>query len=209
MAPLQTAMASLTTASFTGACGTTSMPTAYDATHRCYNLAGNGAGKFGFGNSVYALPAGVYFFSGDLRVNGSATITGTGVTWVFLPDPPNFPSTSTLTINGNPLIQITAPTTVNTAQVPAALSSVVNYMGGLLIYYSSSVALNLSGSSTSYFSGTTYAPKADVAYQGSTVSNSCVQVIAAGVTLSGNSYFDNSGCPASTRTESHIVRMVQ
>ena len=35
------------------------------------------------------------------------------------------------------------------------------------------------------------------------------QVIAKGVTLSGNSNFDNSGCPASSKSESHIVRMVQ
>jgi len=205
LAPLQTAMASVTTASFTnGACtlasGTNPPPVPYDATHRCYNRAGTGA-NFKFGNATYNLN-GVYFFSGDLTINGNAVITGTA-TWIFLPG-------ATLTINGNPIIQLTALSTVTAAQVPTALqgSSTLTQMGGLLIYYPTSGNLNLSGNSSSYFSGTTYAPNADVTYQGSTVSNTCVQVIAAGITLSGNSNFDNSGCPASTKTEVHVVKMV-
>jgi hypothetical protein len=207
MAPLQTAMASVTTASFTGACGTTANPpTPYDATdttRRCYNQAGNGGSNFKFENGKTYTLNGVYFFNGSLTVNGNAIITGTA-TLIFLPG-------ATLTINGNPLIQLTALSTVTAAQVPTALqgTSTLTQMSGLLIYYPTAGDLILSGNSTSYFSGITYAPNANVTYQGSTTSNTCVQIIAAGVKLSGNSTFDNSGCPASSKVESHYVRMVQ
>jgi Putative Flp pilus-assembly TadE/G-like len=201
---LNSAMSSLTTASFSGSqCGTTTQPTAYDAGHPCYNQVGNGANRFNFGNQSYPLN-GVYFFSGNLTINGNANITGTA-TLILLPG-------STLTINGNPTIQITAPDSVTTAQVPAALASVVNLMSKLLIYdpETTSAGVRITGSSTSYFNGITYVPNSDVTYQGNTTQNySCVEVIAKGVTLSGNSQLDNSGCPASVTPRSQYVRLVQ
>jgi hypothetical protein len=201
---LKTAMASVSTASFSGSCNTTAQPTAYDATHHCYNNVGNGANKFNFGNSTYNLN-GVYFFNGNLTISGSAVITGTA-TLILMPG-------SSLTINGNPTIHLTALSSVTTAQVPAALTSVVNLMSDLLIYdpetTNGNQTVTISGNSTSYFTGVTYAPNADVVYQGSTVSATCVEVIAKGVTLSGNSNFDNSGCPASVTPHSQYVRLVQ
>jgi len=118
---------------------------------------------------------------------------------------------ASLTINGNPTIQINALTSVSTTQVPAALASVVNLLAGLLIYdpETSSSGVKITGSSTSYFNGITYVPNSDVTYQGSTQSYSCVEVIAKGVTLAGNSNFDNSGCPASVKAQSQYVRLVQ
>jgi Flp pilus assembly protein TadG len=199
---LNSAMSSLSAASFTGSsCNTTAQPTAYDATHKCYNNTGNGANKFNFGNATYNLN-GVYFFNGNLTISGSAVIKGTA-TLILLPG-------STLTINGNPTIQLSALTTVTTSQVPAALTSVVSLMSNLLIYDPETTSgVKISGNSTSYFTGITYAPNADVVYQGSTVSSTCVEVIAKGVTLSGNSNFDNSGCPASSKIVSQYVRLVQ
>jgi Flp pilus assembly protein TadG len=200
-------MASLSAASFTASpasCNTTAQPTAYDAAHKCYNLTGNGAGKFNFGNSTYNLN-GVYFFSGNVTISGSAVITGTA-TLILMPG-------STLTINGNPSINLTAPSSITTDQVPIALQSVVSLMRSLLIYdpqtTSGNESVQISGNSTSSFTGITYAPNADVVYQGSTVSSTCVEVIAKGVKLSGNSNFDNSGCPASVKPVSQYVRMVQ
>lgn len=201
---LNSAMSSLSTASFTASCNTTAQPTAYDATHKCYNNTGNGANKFNFGNTTYPLN-GVYFFNGSLTISGSAVITGTA-TLILLPG-------SSLTINGNPTIQLTALSSVTTAQVPAALTSVVSLMSNLLIYdpqtTSGNQSVKISGNSTSSFTGITYLPNADVVYQGSTVSSTCVEVIAKGVTLSGNSNFDNSGCPASSKIVSQYVRLVQ
>src|SRR5262249_46343961 len=71
---LNSAMSSLSTANFSGKCSTP--PQAYGPGSTCYNLVGNGNGKFSFGNSSYPLN-GVYFFSGNLIINGGATITGT------------------------------------------------------------------------------------------------------------------------------------
>lgn len=205
---LNSAMSSLTTANFSGSCpsGNFDLPTAYDTTagQTCVNAGftfkSNGAPTK---DGKYPLN-GVYFFSGSLTIQ-SAEITGTA-TWILLPG-------ATLTINGNPTIQLTALDTVSTTQVPAALTSVVGLMSKLLIYDPETTASNqsvtISGNSTSYFNGIVYAPNASVVYQGSTASYTCVQVIAKGVTLSGNSNLDNSGCPASSKIESHIVRLVQ
>jgi hypothetical protein len=200
---LNSAMSKLSAASFTGgACGTTAQPTAYSAATPCYNLVGNGKGKFSFAsNQTYPLN-GVYFFSGAITINGNPTITGTA-TLILLPG-------STLTITGTPTIQLTALDTVTTAQVPTSLSSFVTQMSKLLLYDpETSSNLNITGSSTSYFNGITYAPNADVTYQGNTSQNySCVEVIAKGITLSGSSNLDNSGCPPASKPTSQYVRMV-
>jgi hypothetical protein len=156
---------------------------------------------------------GVYFFSGDLKIQ-SVTITGTA-TLILLP--PKFlnngDSGATLSIIGGPTIQLTALSSVSSAQVPPALTSVLGLMSKLLIYDPETTAknktVNISGNSSSFFTGITYAPNASVQYTGSNVSSTCTQVIAKGVTLSGNSNFDNSGCPATAKAEIHIVRMVQ
>jgi Putative Flp pilus-assembly TadE/G-like/Putative Tad-like Flp pilus-assembly len=200
MSGLDSAMSSLTTASFSGTCGSTL--TAYGpGSAACYN---NG---FTFGNQTYNLN-GVYFFAGNLNIQGNANITGTA-TLILLPNPP-FAKPS-LTVSGNPTIQITAPTSVTTTQVPAALASVVGLMSKLLIYDPEAYSKNgvtISGNSTNYLSGIVYVPNTPVTYQGSTVSSTCTEIIAYGVTLSGNSNFDNSTCSASVTPTSRIVRLV-
>ncbi|WP_262049127.1 pilus assembly protein TadG-related protein [Bradyrhizobium sp. Bra78] len=205
---LDAPMSTLTLASFTGKCPSAGnpAPTAYGPTTKCVNDAftfKNNGGPTGNGN--YPLN-GVYFFSGKLTIQ-SSTITGTA-TLILLPG-------ATLTVTGNPQIQITALSTVSSTQVPAALAStsVLNLMSKLLIYdpeiTTNNKSVTISGNSSSYFNGIAYAPNADVVYQGSTQSYTCVEVIAKGVTLSGNSNFDNSGCPASVTIQSQIVRLVQ
>ncbi|MBR0975327.1 pilus assembly protein TadG-related protein [Bradyrhizobium japonicum] len=203
---LNAAMSTLSTGSFSGPCGTTL--TAYDATHKCYNDMGNGANKFKFGNQTYNLN-GVYFFNGPVTIGGGTTLKtlpGSSTTLILLPG-------ATLTINGGPVIQISASSTVVSTQVPAALASVVNLMSQLLIYdpekTNKNQSVSLTGNSANYFNGIAYFPNADVVYQGSTQSYTCVEVIAKGITLSGNSNFDNSGCPASGKIQSQIVRLVQ
>jgi hypothetical protein len=203
---LNSALSNLSTASFSGACGTTAQPTAYSAATPCYNLVGNGNGKFSFAaNTTYPLN-GVYFFSGNITIGGNTTINGTA-TLILLPG-------STLTINGTPTIQLTALDPVTTAQVPTSLSSVVSSMSKLLLYDPETTPnpnnpVKITGSSTSYFNGITYAPNADVTYQGNTSQTyTCVQVIAKGITLAGNSNLNNLGCPPSSTPQSFYVRLL-
>ncbi|WP_426442450.1 pilus assembly protein TadG-related protein [Bradyrhizobium genosp. P] len=207
---LNSAILSLTKADFSGgACGSTLKaygPTTA-TTSPCYN---NG---FPAGNQTLN---GVYFFTGNVTISGSVTVTGTA-TLILLG--PKFLSNgdkgATLTFNGNPTIQITALSSVSSTQVPTKLatSSILSLLSGLLIYDPETTSKNqtvtISGNTTSSFTGITYLPNADVVYQGSTVSSTCVEVIAKGVTLSGNSNFDNSGCPASSKIVSQYVRLVQ
>ncbi|MGY4161276.1 MULTISPECIES: pilus assembly protein TadG-related protein [unclassified Bradyrhizobium] len=204
---LDTAIAALTKASFSGgSCG--SSLKSYSATNSsttgpCYNTSWP---------SGSATLSGVYFLTGNIRINGSVTISGT-TTLILMP--PKFLNNgdqgASLTISGNPTIQLNALSSVSTSQVPPALSSVVGLMAGLLIYDpESSTNVNITGSSTTYFNGITYLPNADVTYQGNTSQTaSCVEVIAKGITLSGSANFDNSGCPASVTARSKYVRMVQ
>ena len=57
----------------------------------------------------------------------------------------------------------------------------------------------MNGSNNSGFKGAIYAPAADVSYAGGAGgSSTCTRMIAASITLTGNSTatFNNSGCPA-------------
>ena len=62
--------------------------------------------SFNPGNGTTTLAAGVYYLnSTSLSTNGNTTITGTGVTLIFTGTTPG-----TLTMNGNSVISLTAPT---------------------------------------------------------------------------------------------------
>jgi hypothetical protein len=207
---LSSAILSLRAADFSGACGSTLKaygPTSA-TTGPCYNN--------GFPSGDQTLN-GVYFFTGNVTISGSVTITGTAT--LILLGPMflnNGDQGATLTFNGNPTIKLTALSSVSSTQVPSKLTtpvSILPLLSGLLIYDPETTGKNqsvtISGNSTSFFTGITYAPNADIVYQGSTVSSTCVEVIAKGVTLSGDSNFDNSGCPASSKIVSQYVRLVQ
>ncbi len=205
---LDPAVLSLTTADFSGgACGSTLK--AYGPTSACYNTS------FPAGNQTLN---GVYFFAGNgsVTISGSVTITGTATLILLGPKfLNNGDKGATLAFNGNPTITLTALSSVSATQVPTKLTtpSILALLSGLLIYDPETTDKNhvvtISGNSTSSFTGVTYAPNADIVYQGSTVSSTCVEVIAKGITLSGNSNFDNSGCPASSKIVSQYVRLVQ
>jgi hypothetical protein len=217
---LNSAIASLTQASFTGGtCGPTL--TAYGpasaATGPCYNNGWNPPS-----NGSVTL-SGVYFIDGAVTISGTVTITGTA-TLILLPRTtgPNHFSGGSLQINGNPTIQLTGPSSVSTTQVPPSLASVVTdppgLMDNLIIYdpetTNGNQTVKITGSSTSNFNGISYLPNADVQYQGSTAQNNgCVEVIAKGITLSGNSNFDNTNCPSTNPgpriAPINVVRLVQ
>jgi hypothetical protein len=179
---LDSAMSSLTASNFSGnQCNSGGLPVAYDNSS-CYN------GGFSFkSNNSYNLN-GTYFFNGPVTIGGSATITGTATLVLF--------GSATLTISGNPTIQLTAE---KSPTVPPALSSVQSLMTDLLIYdpepYSKN-GVNVTGNSTSYFNGIVYVPNSPVTYTGNSqlTSSGCSEVIAYAVTFSGNTNLDETKC---------------
>jgi hypothetical protein len=209
LSDLKTAMDALTTTATNfpnGAC-TSSTPTSYE-TGKCYNV-GKGNGKLFATNTVLS---GTYYFTGNVTLNGSPTISGTA-TLIFF-------AGATLTITGTPLFQLTAMTHTTPPSPPAwpsVLDPVANLMNGLLIYDGeaySKKGVNISGNSASYFDGTVYVPNTPVTYGGNSVTrppgDGCYQVIAYAVNFQGNTYLDNKGCPGSGAQQPDVqtVRLV-
>jgi hypothetical protein len=60
-------------------------------------------------------------------------------------------------------------------------------------------------------SGVFYLPNASLNYQGTSTGSvsTCTELIAASITLSGTSSFDNSGCPTPIKLTSQIVALVK
>jgi hypothetical protein len=185
---LDSAMSSLTTSDFSGPCGSTDAKgkftpilTAYTPTTPCYNTG-----------SPSGVLNGTYFFNGPVTISGNTTISGTANLILF--------GGATLSISGNPSIQLTASTN---PQVPPTLSSVQSLMTGLLIYdpeapKNGSFTVNITGDSNSYFNGIVYVPNSPVTYTGNSgataPSPGCYQVIAYAITFSGNTNLDNRNC---------------
>ncbi|WP_342710737.1 pilus assembly protein TadG-related protein [Bradyrhizobium sp. B124] len=176
-----------------GSCGGTVK--SYE-TGACYNTA----------TSLPSTLSGTYYFTGNVRINGSPTITGTA-TLIFF-------SGGSLTITGNPTIQLTA---MKSPTGPSALSaSAKALMKDLLIYDDESTpgGVNISGSSTSYFNGTVYVPNSPITYAGNSSgapATGCYQVIAYSVKFQGNTSLDNSNCTGdgAVRPNIQTVRLVQ
>lgn len=148
---------------------------------------------------------GVYYLSGNFKINGSTSITGTA-TLVLLPG-------STFSISGNAKFDVSAETTISSTSVPAALSSaypsVASLLSGVLVFDPESGSVKISGNSLNVFNGVMYFPNADVTFTGSTNVPSCTELIAYGVSFTGSAAFNNSGCPASDFIFSQYVSLVQ
>jgi hypothetical protein len=218
---LQAAISSLVPATDfpDGACGVPSGNTitlpAYGSPKKCYYNASLFAA-----NTTYLLN-GVYFFDGQINIGGNDTIQNTTngtATLIFLPATFLNPGGS-LRVTGNPTIQLTAPnlSQLSSMQVPAALatSTIQKLMIDLLIYDPEAGNVKLVGDSSSYFNGTVYAPNADVTYGGNSSASApvsgCYQVIAKGVTFSGNTNLDESKCQSDNAVQPNVftVRLVQ
>jgi hypothetical protein len=122
------------------------------------------------------LNPGVYYLQDDLSVQGSATLTGTGVTLVFTSG--NGTKYASANISGSATINLTAPTTGPTA--------------GIVVFgdrsMPSDTSFKLNGGSTQYFGGAVYLPAAAIDYAGGAgTSTNCTQIIGNTVTFSGNS----------------------
>ncbi|MGY3234478.1 MULTISPECIES: pilus assembly protein TadG-related protein [unclassified Bradyrhizobium] len=201
LSALKTQLSALTTSNFTGGtngqCSSAGV-TSYES-GTCYN-AGN--------VSLSGTLSGTYYFNGNVTIKSSSTtVSGTATLILF--------GGATLTINGGPTIQLTG---MKSPTGPSVLSSVLSLMTDLVIYDGESNTkngINVSGSSTSYFNGTVYAPNALVNYAGNSTSSApspgCYQVIAYAVNFQGNTTLDNSKCVSDSSVTPNVqtVRLVQ
>jgi hypothetical protein len=153
------------------------------------------------GNNTITLSGGVYFISGPLQLKGSTSITGTA-TFILLPG-------ASFDMRGTGTINLTANSSVTTAQLPAALQPYISLFGNMAIYDLDSSAVTFGGNSNITFNGNMYLPNTAVTFQGNPTVGACGELIAASVAFNGNATFDNSGCSANTRPNGQVVMLVQ
>lgn len=149
------------------------------------------------GNSTYTLDPGVYYLNNtDLRTNGTITLSGTGVTFVFTGTNPG-----SLQTNGNATIQLTAPTSGT-------------YEKMLFIQAPNATVDNLNivtGSASSKYDGAMYFPRGLVSFTGSSgASTKCAMLVAKKADFSGNANLQNdlAGCVANKTVKGKMVRLV-
>jgi len=124
------------------------------------------------------LNPGIYIIDrGDLQVNGGATLRGTGVTIVLTSSTGS--NYATLHINGNSVVNLTAPTSGPTQ--------------GMVFYQDrradSSGSNVFNGGSSQSLTGALYFPNQGVTFNGgaSTASNGCTQLVAGSMAFQGDS----------------------
>lgn len=122
-----------------------------------------------------SLAAGTYYFqSASIRINGNASISGSGVT-LFLD------ANSSLDITGTPSINLTAPSS-------GALTGIVLFQSRS----ATGASLSISGNSTVSLDGVLYAPATSVTFTGNGTTTNPARygsVIASQVHFTGNSAF--------------------
>jgi Flp pilus assembly protein TadG len=123
-------------------------------------------------SGVTHLNSGRYCVSGDFKVNGGETLTGSGVLIIMV--------SGDVTFNGGATIQLSGP---------PGPQSVSNPYGGLFLYMpmSNSGTITINGNSNSGFTGSILAPAADISINGTGGTGLHGQVIGYTVDLSGTS----------------------
>lgn len=177
--------------------------TAYSASTPCTN------NNFTLnGNTDLILAGGVYFFSGTLKINGSASILGTAL-FIMLPN-------STFNMKGTGHISITGNSSVSNSQLPVALQPDAGLFADMALYDLSTNAVTIGGNGNVVtFGGTMYAPNAAVTFQGNptiTFANGtqCGELIAKSIAFNGNATFNDNGCPGTvTPKAAAFVQLVQ
>jgi hypothetical protein len=158
------------------------------------------AGVYCKGLSVNAgatltLNPGIYYIDqGSFTANGGATINGQGVTLVFTSSTGN--DWATVTINGNAIVNLTAPIGGPTA--------------GIVLFgdrhIPTGTAFKLNGGSNQSFAGAVYVPTGAISYSGGTgTSTSCTQIIGDTINFTGNSNVANNCSSYKTRPFGSIV----
>jgi Flp pilus assembly protein TadG len=150
------------------------------------------------GNTNYTLAAGTYYLdSTNFDVQGTGSITGTGVTIILTGATPG-----DITTNGNTTIKLSAPTSGT-------------YANMLFIGNGSSLQ-KINGNNGSFYDGAMYFPNGTAQFLGS--SNgifNCAMVVANYVDFSGNASIQNtlthpdgSACQAATQVQGKAVRLI-
>jgi hypothetical protein len=127
--------------------------------------------------AILTLNPGTYFIDrGSFSVNGGGTVYGSGVTLIFTSSTGN--NWATVTINGNGVVNLTAPISGPTAGI--AVLGDRNIPVGTVF--------KLNGGSSQIFGGAIYVPTGAISYSGGAgTSSSCTQIIGDTVTFTGNS----------------------
>lgn len=142
-------------------------------------------------SGTVTLQPGVYYISGgDFRVNANANISGQGVT-IYLD------GSSGVNINGNATLNLTAPTTGDTA--------------GILFFgdRSGSGSSTFNGTAASSMTGAVYMPRQAISYLGNySGSGGCVRIVARTVEWSGSTQL-SADCSAHGIPAVPVLHLVQ
>ncbi|MCI5078516.1 hypothetical protein [Oricola sp.] len=141
----------------------------YSVSAGCYDHDFDVKGTVTFGSGVYILDGA------DLKINSSAIVTGTDVTFVLK-------NGAELNFNGGATINLTAPEAGSAEPYP-----------GILFWGSdtNNASHKINGDASSVFAGAIYMPDDAVEFTGSSgMDSACTRVVADTITLSGNTGFE-------------------
>ncbi|MFC3174236.1 pilus assembly protein TadG-related protein [Novosphingobium bradum] len=148
---------------------------------------------------------GIYILNGgDLKLNATADVSGTGVVFILTSDQivSNPSSVANLSINGGARFNVSAPTS--------------GAYAGIFLYQDRRAAddsgtNDVSGNSTSFMQGTIYFPAQRIKFTGNSGMNTnCLQIVARRVEFTGSNTVTNT-CPANSGAGSfsgYQVRLV-
>ena len=150
------------------------------------------------GNATYYLDPGVYYLNNtNFNPGGTTTLIGTGVTIILTGTSPG-----SVDLSGNQTIQLTAPTS--------------GTYDKMLFIQSSAATLNnlnkFNGTSSSYFDGAFYFPRAQVQLNGNTSAQTkCAMIVSWTVDITGNANFQNdtTGCTANKTVPGYVMKLVE
>jgi hypothetical protein len=144
------------------------------------------------GSQAATFQPGVYYVDGNFKFTGSASATGTGVTFYIT-------SPNSVDFGGNRNITFSAPTS-------GTYSGIV-FFGDRA--GTASNQNNINGGSSSSITGAIYFPTESVTFSGGSASgNNCTQIVADKITVTGNSYFRDD-CIGSGLADLPTVRVVE
>ena len=159
----------------------------------CYT--GNNQFKF-TGGKTKLLPGTYYLNSTDFETQGTANITGTGVTIILTGSTPG-----QVKLNGTGVINLTAPTTGTFAKMLFIQSANASNSDGNII----------NGNNGSTFDGAMYFPNQGFTFTGdSGAATKCAMVVARRVQFSGNSNLQNNtvGCVADKKVKGKVIKLI-
>jgi Flp pilus assembly protein TadG len=141
------------------------------------------------GSKTATFQSGVYYVDGSFQLSGSATASGTDVTFYI--------TSGNIQFTGSSSVTFTAPTSGTYA--------------GIVFFgdRAGSGNNNFTGGGTSAITGALYFPTQSITYTGgSSTGTNCTQIVADTVTVNGHSYFSNH-CVGDGLADSVSVQLVE